>query len=161
MGRILASVCHGDLSLIKQLIEDDDIDEFVRSACFHSLITLYVEGELERKTILEYLKSLFHGKLSRKNHYIWASLVVTCNDIYATSLMDEIRIAFDEKLLLEDVIDLDYIAKTFSRNEDEVLSELYWEHGVIFLQILLRNYKAGQALNRSNLNQKKLIALRK
>jgi len=125
MGRIIASVCHDDLSLIKKLIEDEDINEYVRSTCLRVLISLYVEGELEREKIIEYLQSLFQHKLSRENHFIWAALVDTCNDFYATCLLGEIRKAFDENLLEEGVIDLDYVEETFKRSEDEVLSELY------------------------------------
>jgi hypothetical protein len=32
LNSILASVCHGDLGLIKQLIEDPEANEYVRSA---------------------------------------------------------------------------------------------------------------------------------
>src|SRR5829696_3719701 len=40
LDRILASVCGGDVSLIKQLAENEAADEFVRNAALESLVCL-------------------------------------------------------------------------------------------------------------------------
>jgi hypothetical protein len=45
LQRILPSVCAGDTSLIKQMIENPKINEYVRSAALDSLVTLVAVGE--------------------------------------------------------------------------------------------------------------------
>jgi len=128
MGRILAAVCHGELSLIQQMIENDDVNEYVRSACFTALLTLYTEGELERQEIIDYFEILFQGKLKKKPHYIWGSLVSSCNHIYADRLVDEIKTAFQDNLIEDAFIDLDYIQNTFNKSKEDVLAWLDTNH---------------------------------
>ena len=48
---ILASVFNGDFGLIKQLIEDKNVNIFVRSAALSSLVILYNNDQLSRKDL--------------------------------------------------------------------------------------------------------------
>lgn len=59
LGCILASVCGGDLSSIKQLIENTSFNDYVREAGLKALITLVVEEELSRESVLEYIEELW------------------------------------------------------------------------------------------------------
>ncbi len=43
--RVLASVCHGDTSLIEGLVEDPEVFEYARSAALRSLTVLVMEGD--------------------------------------------------------------------------------------------------------------------
>ena len=45
LSRVLASVCHGDTTLIKQLIENRDADEYVRDAGLRALLILVLYGK--------------------------------------------------------------------------------------------------------------------
>lgn len=49
LHRVLASVCHGDTTLIKQLIENRDADEYVRGAGLRALLVLVVNGKKTRE----------------------------------------------------------------------------------------------------------------
>jgi len=55
---MLASLCHGDLGPIKRLIEDPEVNEWVRSAALDALVDLYAEGQLNRENIIDYRKGL-------------------------------------------------------------------------------------------------------
>ena len=59
LNSILASVCHGDLSLIKRLIEDPQVNEYVRSAALGSLVILYNTDKLSREDLVGYIETLF------------------------------------------------------------------------------------------------------
>jgi len=59
LGRILASVCHGDTSLMKQLVENEDANEYVRDAALKGLLILVAVGEKSREEIIAYYQSLF------------------------------------------------------------------------------------------------------
>lgn len=66
LGRMLASVCDGDIGLICGMIENDDLDEFVRGAALDAILVLVAQKVKTCDEVFEYLKSLFHGKLERK-----------------------------------------------------------------------------------------------
>lgn len=99
LSRMLASLCHGDLEPIKRLIEDPEVNEWVRSAALDALIDLYAEGLLERESIIEYLAELFSFRIERKPSFVWSAMVNAACDLYPEKLMDEIRKAYDENLV--------------------------------------------------------------
>ena len=70
LGRILASVCGGDTGLICAMIENPNLDEYVRSAGFDALVVLMVQGIITREEIMAYFQSLFHGKLEREPYFV-------------------------------------------------------------------------------------------
>ena len=118
LDAILAAVCHGDLTLIKQLIEDESVNEYVRTNALNALLVLYAEDDLERNSIIEYLNFLFQ-KITREKHYIWCGLVLTSIDIGAAGLMKEIQAAFEEDLLEEGAVDLDYVQNSLQQYEGD------------------------------------------
>jgi hypothetical protein len=69
LNRILASVCQGDLSLIKQLIEDSKQNEFVHSAALKSLVVLYNGDQLTREELITYFQTLINDKLEQEEEH--------------------------------------------------------------------------------------------
>lgn len=96
LGRILASVSCGDPELMKKMIENRKIDEYVRCAAMTGLVALVVAGDLSREVVLNYFKSLFRGKLERRTSCVWGSLVCDCLDLYPAEVFEDIRRAFSE-----------------------------------------------------------------
>jgi hypothetical protein len=99
LGRMLASVCHGDPGPIKRLIEDPEVNEWVRSAALDALLVLYTEEQLEREDIVGYLAELFLSKVERKHSYVWSAMVNAACDLYPEELVDEIHRAYEEGLV--------------------------------------------------------------
>jgi Protein of unknown function (DUF1186) len=61
LGRILASVCDGNIEPIQQLIENRQANEYVRSSALNSLVILVVLETIE-KWLLSILRNFFqHG----------------------------------------------------------------------------------------------------
>jgi hypothetical protein len=52
LGRVLASVCGGELEGIQSVIEDEDTDEWARGAALRSLVTLVAAGQRNRDDIV-------------------------------------------------------------------------------------------------------------
>ncbi|GAA4648083.1 DUF1186 family protein [Kistimonas scapharcae] len=98
LGRILASVCHGDTGPIKKLVEDNQVDEYVRSSALHSLMTLYSEQVLSRDDILAYYKNLFRQHPVREPTQIWNTLVLCSASLRLTELLPDIRQAYQDGL---------------------------------------------------------------
>jgi hypothetical protein len=121
LGRILASVCHNELEPIKRMIEDPAVNEYVRSACLRTLTILVVEEKLPREQVVEYFRSLFHGKLAREPDFIWSALVVACCDLYPQELLQEIEQAYDDGLVETFHIRLESVRERLALGKEETL----------------------------------------
>jgi hypothetical protein len=121
LDRILASVCHNDVEPIKRMIEDPAVNEFVRSACLRTLTILVLEEELSRTQLVDYFRSLFHGKLAREPDFIWSALVVACCDLYPQELLQEIERAYGDGLVDSFHIRMEDVQDTLAEGQEEVL----------------------------------------
>ena len=83
LGRVLASVCGGELEGIQSVIENEDADEWARGAALSSLVTLVAAGQKGRDEIVSYFAQLFRGKLTRQWSHVWDALVSYTSDLYA------------------------------------------------------------------------------
>lgn len=63
LGRILASVCHGDVNALKSAIILEDMDNFARIACFDALGVLMCEGDLPREKLVEWFRTWLRGDM--------------------------------------------------------------------------------------------------
>ena len=99
LDRILASVCHGDTSLIEQMVENRELDEYVRAAALESWIVLFTEGEKSRDEVIAYFRGLFHGRLERDFNFAWDNLVLCSCKLYPAELMPEIKQAYADRLV--------------------------------------------------------------
>ena len=113
LHRILASVYDGNLDLIKKLIENTEVNQFVRSAGLNSLIVLVVNDLITREEIIKYFEYLFLNQVEPENSSFWTYLVDTCISIYPLELKTYI-----DKVFEEDLVDLLYVNQ---QNVDEVL----------------------------------------
>lgn len=124
LGNILASVSCGDTSLIFQLIENKDVDEFVRSAALKSLLVLVACGGETREEIINYFRSLFSGKLEKKYSFVWDELVACCCNLHPEELYDSIEKAYDEGLVNPRFISLENVERSLHEKKEKVLSAL-------------------------------------
>jgi hypothetical protein len=121
LDRILASVCHNDVEPIKRMIEDPTVNEYVRSACLRTLTILVLEEKLSRDQVVDYFRSLFHGKLEREPDFIWSALAVACCDLYPQELLPEIERIFDDGLVDLFHIRLESVQDTLTEGQEDVL----------------------------------------
>src|SRR5262245_24799312 len=99
LGRVLASVCGGDLTEIQSIVENEDADEWVRGAALDALLTLVSEGQTGRETIVDYFAQLFRERLERQHSQVWNALVNASCDIYPEELLDDIKQAYRDGLV--------------------------------------------------------------
>lgn len=96
MSRIIASVCDGGITPIQQLAENPAVDEFTRSAAFYSLVTLTCQNRMEPETLKEYVRSMLAGGLKYEGGYLRISLVLICEMMMFSDLLDDIRSCYKE-----------------------------------------------------------------
>lgn len=123
-GRILASVCDGNIEPIKDIIEDSSLDEYVREQALDSLLILLNNGVVSREQIVFYFKELFNGKLETDYSSVWDSLPLTCSLIHPEGLEDDIRKAVEDGKVMEIIAGLDHMERQLNRSVKEVLDEL-------------------------------------
>jgi predicted metal-dependent RNase len=62
IGRILASVCNGEIDLLLKLIENTKANEYARGLALIALVVLVYNGQLSRGFVMDYFKQLMNGK---------------------------------------------------------------------------------------------------
>ena len=133
LGQVLASVSRGDTSLMKALVENENANEWVRDAAIVGLMTLLAEGEQSRRQVMMYLKGLYRGKLARRPSYVWAGLVSASCDLYPVEVVDDIERAYDDELVDEGCIDLEWVQETLAWGKERTMAKLRANPGRRFI----------------------------
>ena len=125
LSRILASVCHGDLGLIKRLIEDQKVNIYVRSAAFGALVALYNNEQLPRVELVAYFRTLIERSLEQQEDpYFVGNLVSVCCDIHPEELYDALVVCFDRDLIDQDMINRQDLDHYMGMEKQQVLAKL-------------------------------------
>jgi hypothetical protein len=111
LSQIFTSVYDGNPAPLHGLVESEQVNEFVRSAALNTFLVLEHTGQMPRETVLEYLRSLFHGKLQQTPSYAWSSLICVVADLPAPELLEEVRQAYADGLVDDTVADLEGIER--------------------------------------------------
>jgi hypothetical protein len=117
LSQILASVYDGNPALLHGLVESEAVNEYVRSTALNTFLVLERTGQIPRADVVEYFRSLFHGKLQREHSYVWDGLVCSVADLPAPELLDEVRQAYANRLVDDTVADLEGIERDIAAPE--------------------------------------------
>jgi hypothetical protein len=122
LGRALASVYDGDDGPLRRLIEDTQVNEYVRSAAMQALVILHLNGRKTREEVIDYFRFLFDEGLEREPSYAWDALIATSIDLYPEELYDEIKEAFVREMAVEFLTDLPYVDKLMAEGKEATLA---------------------------------------
>lgn len=128
LPRIIASVFDGDTKPIKSVIENSSIDEYVRGSAMRSLSILVHEGVIERDEVIAYFTELFRTRLEREPSHVWDELASEAVDLYAKTLADDIRGAYEKGLLWPGYMQPDEVDQVFAMQEEAVLARSRKRH---------------------------------
>lgn len=95
---ILASVCGSDAAMIQQMIEDEEVDEFVRGSAVAALGALALAGIKSWEEISNYFGTLFRGRLQREPSQVWDALIGACSDLRMHEHLDDIRALYRDEI---------------------------------------------------------------
>jgi len=99
LPNILASVSCGDTSLMKEMVENPALSEWVRGAALRAFLSLVAAGEASREEVIAYYAELFRGRLQRNPSHAWDTLASCAADLAAEELREDVARAFDEGLV--------------------------------------------------------------
>ena len=143
LGRILASVCGNDLSLLKQLIENRGIDNELRDAGLKALVVLYNKGQLLREDLVAYLTYLLKNNIEEENNPLFASsLLIYCFKIYPEEFYALIIKCYELNLINRDIINLDDIDSQMRVGKIRVLEQLNSNHHAQFIDDVIYELKS-------------------
>ena len=133
LGRILASVCGGEIKGIQSLIEDENAGESSRIAALDGLLCLVVAGLKSREEILAYFGELLRGRLKRKRSAVWDLLICNLCDLCAVDLRDEIARAYQEGLVDNSFMSLKDVRTDIEAGKEAALERLARKPGITLI----------------------------
>lgn len=141
LGRILASVSCGDISLLQGLIENREAQELLRAAAVEALLVLVNVGEISRDMVIDYFKTLFAGKLERQRSPVWVSLVSASVDLYPQEVWVEIETAFFDDLVDERLIDRGKVDDVLALEKEQVLEAFFKKSQYSLIEDVIQEFK--------------------
>jgi len=109
MGRILASVCTGNISALKNTVELPKMNSFARIACFDALGTLMREGIISRGDLIQCFRAwLEDDRLSLFEH---SALAKTCVDLLLWEMQQELLVMLESERIDREEIRREEIEK--------------------------------------------------
>lgn len=143
-------------TLLKDVIENIEVDEFIRAACLDSLVLAVAKKRIERREIINYFSSLFNKILNGEfNDTLFAAhLICACADIWPGECLEEIRELYGMSLVDESYVGIDCVLEDVSKGKDACLEKLerrlkqnnFWE-------VLEPNQEASIEEDSKKLNQ--------
>jgi len=122
LDRILVSVCGGDATLIKQLVENTAVDEDVRSASLRALNLLVFAGVTPRDDAIAYMKWLLTAGLEREPSLAWDSLALCAMKLHPGELMPQLERAYEEDLVNPGYVALGSIQEEAQEDQAETIA---------------------------------------
>lgn len=120
----------GSLNGVKALILDRSADEFVRWGAMEALCLAVAAGMADRKEIIDFLKGLLTGEEDVPGSYFWAGVANSLCDLYPGEVMDVVRKAYEDGLIIPGAITLKDFERTLDlgleHSLDNVRQELSW-----------------------------------
>jgi hypothetical protein len=152
LGRMLASVCDGDIAPIKALAEDSGADLWCRYAALRALVVRVVEGDGDRDSVLAYIESLCLGEANilrqagadedggRDDFLTWA--VDAASGLGPAPLLENIRAWFGEGLIDPSVTGLKWFEKNAAMPVEDCLAEAAADEGNRYMHDALEEMAA-------------------
>jgi hypothetical protein len=122
LGRMLASVSGGDVSGMRVLIENEQANEYIRSAAMDGMVSLVTTGQRTRDEVMAYFLQLFH-KLERKRGTQWDGLANACTDLWPQEAIEELEHAYEDGLVDPRSIDWQDIEQALALGQQGTLQQ--------------------------------------
>ncbi|TYQ18262.1 UNVERIFIED_CONTAM: hypothetical protein Cloal_0684 [Acetivibrio alkalicellulosi] len=124
LKKIFASLYDGNITFLKEIIENSSIDENIRCEALESLLILLNLNDITREELVFYFKELMNGKLEKDYSFVWETLVNCCCLIHPKGLIDNIKDAVNDGKVESFLIDWSLMETNSKRTVKDVLGEL-------------------------------------
>ncbi len=121
---ILLNTCGGSVDSIKSLILNKEADDYCRVSACHAMAYAVVEGYDSRESVIEFFGTLFTGKEADDISDFWGLLAIIVCDLYPEEIMEVIKQAYADELIMPGMIQYSYFEKTLELGKDKCLEKL-------------------------------------
>ncbi|WP_291636001.1 DUF1186 domain-containing protein [Clostridium sp.] len=149
LHKILASVCGEDRSPLKRLVEDSNVNEYVRCAALKSFIVFLGEGVMPQSDVIEYYKSLFEGKLEREFSQVWNELIYDSCEAGPSELYQQIKKAYEDELVDDECISLEEVDGAIKIHDSEKFPKLK-DEGYAFIEDTIEELGCWNCFTKNN-----------
>lgn len=122
LPRLLASTYNGDDKALFDIIENTDLNEFVRSSVLQTFAILYLNGIKDRDFIVSYFKKLLDDKKDEDNSYLYEEIFVETEHLRLIELDGIIDKIFN---LIEDKEEIHELKDIFANENYKINKNLY------------------------------------
>lgn len=122
LARMLASVYNGDLPRLQQFIEDQDIDEWARTAGLDCLVLLVAAKQLPRHLVLEYFASLLTSITSDTSTILPTSLASAICHLHPGELLTPLKALYEQDRIDERHLPWNEVESANARSMDDQLA---------------------------------------
>jgi len=121
---ILYRTCDGSVAAIKQLVENRDVDQYVRCAAMEALSYVVAFDTTKRDEVVGFLQGLFTGTEADPDSYFWGNLTATLCDLHPVESMEIIRKAFADNVVRPGFIALQDVEDADKRDRENAMESL-------------------------------------
>lgn len=124
LAEILLNTCGGTVDSIKSLILNKETDDYCRISACHALTYAVVEEYASRESVIELFGTLFTGGETDETSDFWSLLAVLVCNLYPEEIMDVIKQAYDDELIMSGIIKYSDFEKALKLGKDKCLEKL-------------------------------------
>ena len=121
LPRLLASTYNGDDKALFNIIENENVDEFVRSSVLTAFSILYFHGVKSREFLVNYFKKLLEERKENDDAYLYEEIMQEICDLKLTELTEVVKNNIN---LVKNHNDRDEILKEL-QNVEEINKDVY------------------------------------
>ena len=127
---ILLNTCGGSVDRIKSMILNKEVDEYCRISACRALAYAVAEEYVSRKEVVDFFGGLFTGNEADKTSDFWGLLAIILADLYPEEIIDVIRDAYEDGLIMPGFIRYEELERCLEIGEKSCLNNLYrdYEH---------------------------------
>jgi hypothetical protein len=121
---ILLNTCGGSVELIKSMILNKEAYDYCRVSACGALAYAVVEGYVSRESVIEFFGALFTGKEADKISDFWGLLAVIVCDLYPEEVLEVIKQAYADELIIPGIIQYSYFEKALDLGKEKCLERI-------------------------------------
>jgi len=121
---ILLNTCGGSLDRIKSMVLDKEIDEYCRNAACRAFAYAVAADYVSREEVVEFFGGLFTGDEADEISDFWSMLAIILADLYPVEIIDVIREAYEDGLIMPGFIAYEDLERSLEIGEEECLNNL-------------------------------------
>jgi len=125
LSHILASLYPGNDAAIRRLIEDPEIDEWVRGAAVGVYPSLLASGQMARSEVVAYFHYLLDEGLERKWSHVWDALANACGSIHPDGLVPSLEAAYAADLINPFYYSLENLRRDAELTQEQALAKAF------------------------------------